>query len=126
MDDRLRLDHLISMNETLFWKLISETADRMKVREHPTIFIHGFNTKFEDAVLRAAQIGYDLGIGQRIGLFSWPSKGSIIKYNADETMSEASKYLAQLVARTVKRVLAKERQKLQEDAEYVRGLRQQW
>lgn len=34
--------------------------------------------------------------------------------------------IAQLVARTVKRVLAKERQKLQDDAEYVRGLREQW
>ena len=33
---------------------------------------------------------------------------------------------AQLVARTVKRVLAKQRQKLQDDAEYVRGLREQW
>nr|WP_319250606.1 plasmid recombination protein [uncultured Celeribacter sp.] len=34
--------------------------------------------------------------------------------------------IAQLVARTVKRALAKERQKLQDDAEYVRGLREQW
>lgn len=34
--------------------------------------------------------------------------------------------IAQLVARTVKRVLAKERQKLKNDADYVRGLRQEW
>ncbi|MDE4355475.1 plasmid recombination protein [Phaeobacter gallaeciensis] len=34
--------------------------------------------------------------------------------------------IARLVAQTVKRVLAKERQKLQDDAEYVRGLREQW
>ncbi|WP_082023083.1 plasmid recombination protein [Leisingera sp. McT4-56] len=34
--------------------------------------------------------------------------------------------IAQLVARTVKRVLAKERQKLKQDADYVRGLRQKW
>lgn len=92
MDDRLRLDHLISMNEELFWKLIRQTSDKMNIREHPTIFIHGFNTKFEQAVLRAAQIGYDLGIGQGIGLFSWPSKGRLRKYAADETLSEASKY----------------------------------
>jgi len=92
MDDRLRLDHLISMNEKLFWKLIQDTSDRMKVREHPTIFVHGFNTTFEQAVLRAAQIGYDLGIGQGVGLFSWPSKGKLYAYNADETSSEASKY----------------------------------
>ncbi|WP_204353129.1 hypothetical protein, partial [Tritonibacter mobilis] len=34
--------------------------------------------------------------------------------------------IAQMVARTVKRALAKERQKFQDDAEYVRGLREQW
>ncbi|GAA4227242.1 hypothetical protein GCM10022290_35750 [Sagittula marina] len=34
--------------------------------------------------------------------------------------------IAQLVARTLKRVLAKEHQKLQDDAENVRGLREQW
>ena len=34
--------------------------------------------------------------------------------------------IAQLVARSVKRVLAKERQKLKNDADYVRGLRQEW
>lgn len=92
MDDRLRLDHLISMNEKLFWKLIQDTSDRMKVPEHPTIFVHGYNTTFEQAVLRAAQIGYDLGIGQGVGLFSWPSKGKFYAYNPDETLSEASKY----------------------------------
>ncbi|WP_291731851.1 hypothetical protein [Leisingera sp. F5] len=34
--------------------------------------------------------------------------------------------IAQMVARTVKRVLATERQKLKKDADYVRGLRQKW
>nr|WP_261368371.1 alpha/beta hydrolase [Pseudosulfitobacter koreense] len=91
-DDRLHIDHLISMNDELFWKLIRDTADRMKLREHPTIFVHGFNTTFEEAVLRSSQIGYDLGIGQGIALFSWPSKGKLRNYSADETQSEASKY----------------------------------
>lgn len=34
--------------------------------------------------------------------------------------------IAQLVARSVRRVLATERQKLKNDADYVRGLRQEW
>ena len=91
-DDRLKLDALIPLNDELFWSLLRETSARMKVKERPTIFVHGFNNTFENAVLRAAQIGYDLGLGQGIGLFSWPSKGNLLAYNADEAASEASKY----------------------------------
>ena len=92
-DDRLRLEHLVSLSDELFWRLIKDTAERMTNRADPTIFIHGFNTSFEYAVLRAAQIGHDLGIGQGVGLFSWPSKGNFLKYSADETSVESSKYL---------------------------------
>ncbi|WP_422003146.1 alpha/beta hydrolase [Roseovarius mucosus] len=92
-DDRLRLENLIALSDELFWKLVRDTAAKMKKQADPTLFVHGFNTSFEDAVLRAAQIGYDLGIGQGIGLFSWPSKGNFLKYVADETSAENSKYL---------------------------------
>ncbi|SFG69551.1 Esterase/lipase superfamily enzyme [Palleronia marisminoris] len=91
-DDRLRLDHLISLDADLFWRYVRDTARSMKDRTHLTIFIHGFNTDFEEAVLRSAQIGYDLGLGQGMGLFSWPSKGSPFKYTVDEASAEASKY----------------------------------
>lgn len=91
-DDRLKVSALIYLNEVLFWKLIRDTSDRMKIKERPTIFVHGFNNTFQQAVLRAAQIGFDLGLGQGIGLFSWPSKGNFLKYSADEAASEASKY----------------------------------
>lgn len=91
-DDRLRLESLIPLNDELFWSLLRETSVRMRIKERPTIFVHGFNNTFEQAVLRAAQIGYDLGLGQGISLFSWPSKGSLFSYSADEASSEASKY----------------------------------
>lgn len=91
-DDRLRVESIISLNAELFRILLHETSRRMKKKERPTIFVHGFNNTFEQGALRAAQIGYDLGIGQGIALFSWPSKGSIFGYSADEAPSEASKY----------------------------------
>lgn len=91
-DDRLRIDGLISLNQQLFFKHIQNIIRRMKVPAKPTIFIHGFNNTFDDAVLQAAQIGYDLGVGQGMGLFSWPSKGRLLKYSADEASSDASKY----------------------------------
>lgn len=91
-DDRLRRETLIGLNDELFWSLLRETSAAMKVKERPTIFVHGFNNTFDQAVIRAAQIGYDLGLGQGISLFSWPSKGGVGSYSADEASSEASKY----------------------------------
>lgn len=92
-DDRLRLDHIIPLSEELYWKLLNDTSSQMRVKQYPTIFVHGFNTNFSSAVLRAAQIGYDLGLGQGVGLFSWPSKGDWKDYARDEASVEVSKYL---------------------------------
>jgi esterase/lipase superfamily enzyme len=37
------------------------------------LFVHGFNVKFEEAIMRAAQIAYDLKYQGQIVLFSWPA-----------------------------------------------------
>lgn len=37
------------------------------------VFVHGFNVKFEEAVLRAAQIAYDLKFQGKVLLISWPA-----------------------------------------------------
>ena len=92
-DDRLKIRHIIGLNPDLFWSHINAQSKKMRVKEKPTIFVHGYNNTFKDAALRAAQIGRDLGIGQGIGLFSWPSNGKFLKYVADENVSEVSKYL---------------------------------
>ena len=91
-DDRLKIENIIALNEELFFEQLRQSSSRMKIQERPTIFIHGFNNSFEAAVLRAAQIGYDLRIGQGIGLFSWPSKGKTKAYSADEATVDVSKY----------------------------------
>ncbi|TMV03317.1 alpha/beta hydrolase [Ruegeria sediminis] len=91
-DDRLRVDDIISLNEEIFFAHIRQSLAKMKVQEKPTIFIHGYNTNFREAVLRAAQIGFDLGLGLGIGLYSWPSKGVPHGYSADEATVEVSKY----------------------------------
>jgi esterase/lipase superfamily enzyme len=48
------------------------------------IFVHGFNTTFEDAARRAAQMAYDLDFDGTPVLYSWPSQGSVAAYPADE------------------------------------------
>ena len=39
----------------------------------PLIFVHGFNVKYQDAILRASQIAYDLKYQGPVILFTWPS-----------------------------------------------------
>jgi esterase/lipase superfamily enzyme len=48
------------------------------------VFIHGFNTSFEDAAVRAAQIAADLNFDGTIVLFSWPSAASVTSYVRDQ------------------------------------------
>lgn len=37
------------------------------------VFVHGFNVKYEEAILRASQLAYDLKFQGRILLISWPA-----------------------------------------------------
>ncbi|KRT17819.1 hypothetical protein ASU31_00540 [Pedobacter ginsenosidimutans] len=54
------------------------------------IFIHGFNTSFQEAARRTAQIAWDIPFKGAAGFFSWPSSGQMISYPADGDKSEAS------------------------------------
>ena len=63
------------------------------------LFVHGFNTSFEDSILRGAQLSMDLKL-PNIGVFSWPSAASIgpIGYAADAaTIDVCELPLAQLL-----------------------------
>jgi esterase/lipase superfamily enzyme len=50
-------------------------AERLRQKQGSDIlvFIHGFNVKFQEALLRAAQIAYDLKFQGPVILFSWPA-----------------------------------------------------
>ena len=47
------------------------------------VFIHGFNTRFEDSVYRFAQIVHDFGAHSVPILVTWPSRGSVLAYAYD-------------------------------------------
>lgn len=55
------------------------------------IFVHGFNTRFEDAVFRFAQIVYDSRAEVAPVLFSWPSRGALLDYNYDRESTNFSR-----------------------------------
>lgn len=47
------------------------------------VFIHGFNTRFEDSVYRFAQIVHDSRVHSAPILVTWPSRGSLLAYGYD-------------------------------------------
>lgn len=44
-----------------------------KSERMPLVFVHGFNVRYQEAVLRAAQIAYDLKYQGPVVLFTWPA-----------------------------------------------------
>ncbi len=52
------------------------------------VFVHGYNVSFEDAARRTGQMAYDLQFEGAPILYSWPSKGSVGGYLADEASVE--------------------------------------
>jgi esterase/lipase superfamily enzyme len=48
------------------------------------IFVHGYDVDFDEAARRLGQITYDLGFAGAPILYSWPSKGALLRYSADE------------------------------------------
>jgi esterase/lipase superfamily enzyme len=67
------------------------------------VFIHGYNVTFEDAARRTAQMWFDLKFDGAAILYSWPSKGTLSKYLADEasvewTAPHLKKFLEEIAA----------------------------
>jgi esterase/lipase superfamily enzyme len=71
--------------ETRRYALRSDERDAL-------VFVHGFNTSFEDAVRRTAQLAYDLGFQGPALAFSWPSQArlELMSYNKDRRNAELS------------------------------------
>jgi esterase/lipase superfamily enzyme len=92
-DDRLRLKVLDRLAADDFYADIRKAIQAARdAGDEPEalVFLHGFNVSFEDAAIRAAQIGYDLKVPGATAFFSWPSRGSVAAYPADEASIEAS------------------------------------
>jgi esterase/lipase superfamily enzyme len=92
-DDRLRLQHLERLERDGFFIGINramQAARESGETPHALFFLHGFNVTFEEAAIRAAQIGCDLKVPGATAFFSWPSRGRAAAYPVDEASIEAS------------------------------------
>ncbi|WGM40317.1 alpha/beta fold hydrolase [Caulobacter sp. NIBR1757] len=55
------------------------------------VFIHGFNSSFENGALRTAQLAADLKFDGAPILYSWPSRGDVFGYGDDARESESDR-----------------------------------
>lgn len=73
-------------------------AKSQKYENHALVFIHGYNTAFDYAVYRTAQIAYDLKFDGAPFLYSWPSGGGVASYTYDKgSVEQAEPFLRQFL-----------------------------
>jgi esterase/lipase superfamily enzyme len=88
-DDRLRLLAVSEASADDHWREIARhIAAAPPDEQDGLVFVHGYNVTFEQAALRAAQIGFDLSFRGAVSFFSWPSQGTLAAYPADEATIE--------------------------------------
>lgn len=89
--DHFRIKVLTDLGRDAFVNQLKGGADSI------LLFIHGYNVSFPDAIFRAAQIAFDANFAGTVLAFSWPSAGSLFKYDKDRESAEfASPHLAQI------------------------------
>jgi esterase/lipase superfamily enzyme len=97
--DWLEVRKVHQMMKDDYWKSVREAVASFKKQERMAlVFIHGFNVDFEEAAMRAAQMGFDLKIPGVVAFFSWPSKGNVKDYGPDgETIGGSEQYITKFL-----------------------------
>jgi esterase/lipase superfamily enzyme len=93
-------------------QLLALVKERLKpaqrFKDQALVFVHGFNTSFDNALYRTAQIAYDIEFDGATFLYSWPSGGAVASYTYDRESAQASEpYLRQFLEMVVKETGAK-------------------
>lgn len=104
VEKHMVLKSVQSMSEGIFFGEVNRQVPKVN-RSEGLVYIHGFNTSFDDAALRAAQMAYDISFEGIPFLYSWPSQGSLLNYwndgeNNEWTIPHLTKFLEQLATRT--------------------------
>lgn len=91
-------------SEDDYWADVRNRVGSSRKKE-AFVFVHGYNTTFEDAARRTAQLAYDLTFEGAAIFYSWPSYGELADYAKDEnnaywTVPHLKDFLAALAAQT--------------------------
>jgi esterase/lipase superfamily enzyme len=77
-------------------------------KDQAVVFVHGYNTSFDYALFRSAQMAYDLKFDGATFLYSWPSGAAFTGYGYDRESSEqAEPYLRAYIELVLKDTGAK-------------------
>lgn len=88
---------LIPGDSTRFVQRLRDDLARTRSRD-VLVFVHGYNSSFEDAALRLAQLVADMGFDGTAVLFAWPSQGALSGYVRDQqTARNAGWHLLRLL-----------------------------
>ena len=85
----------------------AEFAKRVAAASHngeAVIFVHGYNTLYQEAIFRFAQFINDTGFNGAAILFSWPSEGKLLAYGRDRESSMFSRDHLERLIRNVARI----------------------
>jgi esterase/lipase superfamily enzyme len=72
-------------------ELASHVSGRVGVNRDILVFVHGFNTSFQEARWRAGQIAADSRFGGVPILFTWPTRSELLGYASDKDSATASR-----------------------------------
>lgn len=89
----------VSLDRAGFLSAIrARTREAGPEHDEVLVFVHGYNTLYQEAVYRFAQIVHDTGFTGTAILFAWPSRGATSLYVADREASTYSRdYLERLL-----------------------------
>lgn len=103
------LQEITSLTGQQMLVLIKERLGKSSTfKDHAFVFVHGFNTSFDCALFRTAQIAYDLKFDGAPFLYSWPSGGAVASYTYDRgSVEQAEPLLADFLKMVVQKSGAK-------------------
>jgi esterase/lipase superfamily enzyme len=108
-DKHFTLQEITSLTEEQMLALVKEQLKTSSTfKDHALVFVHGFNTSFDNALYRTAQISYDLGFDGVPFVYSWPSGGNVASYTYDHgSVEQAEPMLAEFLDMVIQKSGAK-------------------
>ena len=86
------------MSEADFRKSVAPQGDPRRKKHKVFVFVHGFNSNFQESLFRLAELQADIKIDGIPILFSWPSQGQVAAYDMDKQSANYSRdYLMALL-----------------------------
>jgi esterase/lipase superfamily enzyme len=103
------LRELRALSREEFLALVRERVGGSRsFKDQAIVFVHGYNTGFDFALYRTAQMAYDLKFDGAAFLYSWPSGGDFTSYGYDrESATQTEPYLKDFLVLAMKESGAK-------------------